>query len=144
MTALANLVRMHRWNLDDKRRKVPELERLLEQLAADLTRVDAEIEAEQDAASRSIEGARVFPAFLTAARRRRKKLADSIIEVEREAERTREEIAEAFQELKKYELALDGRERRRRELLARREQLLLDELGLDMHRRRQLAQGHGD
>ncbi len=139
MSALSNLVRISRWQLDEKRQKLADMERLREKLEADITRLDNNLEEESRAADASDEARRAFPAFAEAERGRRERLCQSIEEVDRQIEDAREEVREAFREAKKYELALsnqDARERRKRE---RAETAAMDELGLQLHRRKRGA-----
>lgn len=134
--ALSNLIRVHRWTLDERRRTLVDLERLAEKLKGDLAALDAELEREQEAAVRMPEMAFTFPAFASATKQRKEKIERSIAEVAKEIERARRQVEAAFQEVKKYELALDAAERRKKDLLKRREQAGLDEMGLTQHLRR--------
>ena len=52
------------------------------------------------------------------------------------AEMAREEVTLAYQELKKFEVAQSNRKRRAREEANRREQIVLDEIGIEGFRRR--------
>lgn len=135
MSALNSLVRVHSWALDEKRQKLAELERLADKLRADLAGLEAELAQEQTAASRSIEGSIAFPAFVAAALERRKRLRESIANIERACDTAREEVNQAFQEAKKFELARDNAVEKEQQELARRDQATLDELGVDLHRR---------
>lgn len=135
MSALTSLVRVHSWALAEKRRKLAGLETLAQRLADDLARLEAELRSEQAAASGSIEGTVAFPTFVAAALERRKRLRESIADVERAIEAARAEVTEAFQEVKKFELAQAAQEARDAEERARREQAILDELGLTLKRR---------
>ncbi|WP_119166403.1 flagellar FliJ family protein [Algihabitans albus] len=134
--AIENLVRLHRWTLDEKRRLLSDLERLAQRLSNDITLLDEEIASEQEVASRSLEGAVAYPAFVAVAKRRRDKLVESLRAVEAEGEEARMAVQTAFQELKKYELAQAGALKRAKDKAARAEQLVEDELGLELHRRR--------
>jgi flagellar biosynthesis chaperone FliJ len=136
MSALNSLIRVHGWALDEKRRKLVALENLADKLKKDLRCLKEELEREQDEASRSLEGTVAFPTFIAAALERRKRLRESIAKVERSVEAAREDVTQAFQETKKYELARDNNEQRERHERDRREQSELDELGLNAHRRR--------
>lgn len=134
--ALENLVRLHRWTLDEKRRLLSDLERLAQRLSNDITALDEQIVSEQEAASRSLEGAVAYPAFVAVAKRRRSKLVESLRAVEMEGEEARTAVQAAFQELKKYELAQAAASKRAKDKAARAEQLAEDELGLELHRRK--------
>ena len=143
MTALGSLVRVHSWALNEKRQKLAGLEELADKMHEDLEQLEAELNSEQRAATGSIEGTIAFPAFVAAALERRKKLRESIADLGLAIDAARAEVREAFQEVKKYELAQDNHERREREKAARREQRELDELGADMHRRKKASGGDG-
>ncbi len=85
-----------------------------------------------------------FPAFVAAALERRKRLRLSISNLDLAIEVAREEVREAYQEVKKYELARDNHERRERDRLALRERKEFDELGATLHQRRKMIQGDGE
>jgi flagellar export protein FliJ len=143
MSALEQLVRLHGWTLDERRRKAADLEQLADRLKADLSRIDGELEREAKTAAESPELRAAFTAYSAIARRRRDKLARSVADVETEIERAREEVAEAFQELKRYEQALANRKARAAGVVRRREQTAADEVGIEMFRRKSEAGGTG-
>ena len=144
MTAFGSLVRVHSWALNEKRQKLADLEYLADKMRQDLARLEAELNDEQRAAAGSIEGTIAFPAFVAAALERRKKLRESIADLGLAIDVARAEVREAFQEVKKYELARDNDERREREKAARREQNELDELGANIHQRKKASGGDGN
>lgn len=144
MTALGSLVRVHTWALDEKRQTLGGLEELGEKLRNDLENLEAELRREQAAATGSIEGTIAFPAFVAAALERRKRLRVSIANLDLAIEAAREEAREAYQEVKKYELARDNHERRERDRLALRERNALDELGATLHRRKKMDRGDSE
>lgn len=136
MSALEQLIRLHRWQLDEKRRRSADLTRLAERLRGEIAQLEAELRREQEMAAGSIELRRTFAGYASATRSRCAKLTASAREVEAELEQVREEIAEAFQELKRHEQAFSNRQARRQAMLRRREQIASDEIGLAMFRRR--------
>jgi flagellar export protein FliJ len=138
MKALGSLVRVHTWALNEKRQTLAGLEELGQKLRKDLEGLEEELRQEQSAATGSVEGTMAFPAFVAAALERRKKLRVSIANLDLAIEAAREEVREAYQEVKKYELARDNDERRERDRLALRERKVLDELGATLHRRKRM------
>lgn len=136
MAALDQLMRVHRWNLDEKRQKLAELERLRERLQGNIETLEEELRREKEAAARADVTSISLPAFIRSTLERRQKIEESAAEVERSIAAAREEIADAFQELKKYETAHSNQRRREAEKQSKREQILADEAGLEMHRRR--------
>ncbi len=143
MTALGSLMRVHSWALNEKRQKLAGLEKLADKMHQDLEQLEAELNNEQRAAAGSMEGTIAFPAFVAAALERRKKLRESIAGLGLAIDAARAEVREAFQEVKKYELAQDIHERREREKVARRERREHDELGANMYRRKKASGGDG-
>ena len=96
----------------------------------------------QAAADRGAISTISLPAFIKATIDRRRKIEGSISEVDRSIAAAREEIAEAFQEFKKYETAHGNHLRREALKQSRREQTASDELGIELHRRQaRVAQG---
>jgi flagellar export protein FliJ len=135
MTALDSMVRVHSWVLDEKQRKLADLRALLQKLTDDLANLDKEFDAEREAAGTSDEAGAAYPAFVAAALDRRRKLCQSIANLEKECEAARQEVTEAFGELKKYELARDNHESQESAKRKRSERINLDELGVSIYRR---------
>ena len=144
MSALGSLVRVHTWALNEKRQTLAGLEELADKLHGDLEALEAELQREQSAATGSIEGTIAFPAFVAAALERRKRLRVSIANLDLGIEAAREEVREAYQEVKKYELARDNDERREQDKLALTERKDLDELGATLHQRKKLSQSDNE
>jgi flagellar export protein FliJ len=137
MSALENLVRISRWQLDEARQKLGDLERLEARLQADLDRLDAAVAAEQRAAQGSDIARAAYPAYAEAQRARRQRLQGSIADVQGQIAAAREAVAEAFREAKKYELARDNERARAKAKRERTEAAQMDEMGLQLHRRKQ-------
>lgn len=140
MSALNSLVRVHSWALDEKRQKLAELDLMANKLRADLHTLEQELEQERTAAAGSMEGSIAFPAFVAAALERRKRLRESIANIELACEAAREEVNLAYQEVKKFELARDNQLAEEQDEAVRREQKIMDEMGVDMHRRNDPAE----
>ncbi|TDQ84345.1 hypothetical protein A8950_0896 [Dongia mobilis] len=135
MSGLDQLLRLQKWNLDEKRRQAADLEGLIQRLQGDVARLDAEVAREIEAARNDLQAARVLPPYRAVMASRRERLEQSIADVTIELDRVREEIAETFSDIKKTEQAIQLRQERRRQELARREQIVADEMGLEQHRR---------
>ena len=135
MTAFKSLARVHTWVLHEKQQKLAGLEELIDKMRGDLGRLDEDLRSEERAAMGSIEGTVAFPAFIAATLERRRRLRQTIAELEEAAEDAREEVRAAFEEMKKFEHAHQARERAEQEARARREQIALDQLGGDLHQR---------
>lgn len=135
MSGLDQLLRLQKWNLDEKRRQAADLEALIQRLQGDISRLDAEVAREIEAARNDLQASRVLPPYRAVMATRRERLEQSVADVTLELERVREEIAETFADIKKTEQAIQLRLERRRQEQARREQIAADEMGLEQHRR---------
>lgn len=138
MSALDQLVRLHRWRLEEERRKMGELQRLAERLTDQIGTLDELVEREAAATRehKTLELSRAFAAFADLARMRREKLVRSQADVTFRIEQAREAVLEVYRELEKYEQAQKSREERKQAEIKRRERIREDEIGMDLHRRR--------
>src|SRR5260221_5891512 len=134
VSALDSLIRLHRWQVDERRRHVADLEGLAAQLTEEHHRLDREETREQAAAPP--EAAATYAAYARQLIERRRKLAQSQAEVAERIERSRAALAEAVQEVKRYEIMAANRTRQQQRREVRRQQQALDDRGADAFRRR--------
>ncbi|MHA1571698.1 MAG: flagellar export protein FliJ [Alphaproteobacteria bacterium] len=139
MKGLVTLIRYKKWNLDEKRRGLAEFERLERNLRAELVSLADELKAEQVVAQASSEGSYAYGEYAKAARQRGARIEESLSSVQQQADGMRDEVAEAFEELKRYELTQAKQERDARVEADRREQVELDEIAQNGYRRRRQA-----
>jgi len=137
---IKNLIRLHEWNVDEKRRKLGELLRLEAELEDQLKNLEEEHIREQAAAKEDPMGAGLtYPTYHKHMSQRRDNLKESIVQMATVMTYARDEVSEAFQDLKKYETVEENRQRRYELEQARREQVLLDEVALNQYRRKKKA-----
>lgn len=117
---LEKLIRLHRWKLEEQRKRLVELELLIQEFRNQIAALDDEARREADIAASDNDAARVLPAYMERVRSRRSKLETSIFDLQREIDEVNETVLESYRELKKYEIAQSGRDRRA--ALARRRQ----------------------
>jgi len=137
MRALPNLIRLHKWSLDEARRKVSDLEALKESFRNEVAELEDELGREQLAARGSLDSLITLQGYYQHVRERRGRLERSIAEIDAALERARDETSAAYRELKKYEMALENLQKRETAQAGKRQQAELDEVGLGMHRRKQ-------
>lgn len=136
MRGLAGLIRLHRWKLDERRKKLADMETLAVELRAQLVRLDETLKAEAELSATSLDAARSFSAYMAAETERRSRLTATIAELERELAAARDEVAQAFRELKTYEITLENRRNQKASRERRRQQAVLDEVGRNIFRGR--------
>jgi flagellar protein FliJ len=134
VTAIAKLIRFHRFQLDEKRRNLKELEERASEIETALSDLAAKIEAEKNVASENYEAGKDFASFIQAALGRREKLDDELLEAQQRVDVAREDVREAFSEVKKYEITKANRDTDAALETTRREQIDLDEVALNNHR----------
>lgn len=135
MKSRETLVRLHRFQVDEKRRQVADIEAMI----ADFRRMEQDLEhqitTEQERSGITDVTHFAYPTFAKAAMDRRNNLLSSIEELEQQLAEAKEEFSEVYSELKKYELMQEKEVDRRRGEVAALEQRDLDEVGIDSHRR---------
>jgi flagellar FliJ protein len=136
MSGLDQLIRLQRWTLDEKRRQAGDLELLIERLIQDINKLDAQVEHEIEASRNNIELQRALPGYRQAMKGRRERMDKSLVDLRGELEKLREQITEAFSDLKKTEQTVKNREQRQRLAERRKDQAISDEVGLQQHRRK--------
>jgi flagellar export protein FliJ len=136
MSGLDQLLRLQRWTLDERRRQAGDLELLIERLMQDINQIDAAVEREVEAARANIEMQRALPGYRQAMKDRRQRLDKSLLDLRGELDKLREQITEAFSELKKTEQTVKNRHQRQRLAERRKDQAISDEIGLQLHRRK--------
>ncbi len=131
---LAGLIRLQRWKVDEKRRALADLQALHAELSAKVEALEAEVVAEQQSAAAN-GTAFAYRAYAEQVIQRRETLAESIAEVLQALMKAQGELSDAYQEAKRYEMAQDRAQQRLAAEAARREQIDLDEIGLNIYRR---------
>ncbi|HEX9837269.1 MAG TPA: hypothetical protein VGB90_10475 [Alphaproteobacteria bacterium] len=136
MKGLPGLIRLARWKLDEQRRTLAGLESLADEFRRQIGQLDAEVRREADVARTSPEAARTYSAFAASSLARRQRLEKSLHDTLRQAAAQHEEVTRAFQELRRYEIAQDQRERQAAKIARRHDQIAQNEVGLNVFRRR--------
>ena len=132
--SLGGLIRLHEWNVDQKRRKLGEILGLLADLEGQATGLEDEMKSEQRAATASPEVAGVlYGNYAMGVIERRRRIAESMVKTEKIEATAREELRDAFRILKRFQTAQDNRNKREAGELNRKEQAVLDEIGTRRH-----------
>ncbi len=134
---LHTLIRLGKWNVDEKRRALGALHTREEQTIAVLRDMDARLAAEQANLKSNMATAVTWAAYYEHHRQQRDNTTRLLVELRQQIELARDELGEAFRELKSFETAQAGRDRRDRDERDRKERIFLDEIGLQGYRRRQ-------
>lgn len=136
MKGLPGLIQLNQWKVDEQRRKVTELEILSERLAEQVEQLQADIEREGRNSGDSVEASQAFSAFLAGSMAQREKLRGSIADLQLQISAAKDDLADAYRELKSYEVAQASRDARERHKQELRERVKMDEIGMGMYRRK--------
>jgi flagellar export protein FliJ len=129
MKSRETLIRLRKFQADEKRRRVAQIEGMIadfDRMSADLER---EINTEQERAGIHDPTHFAYPTYAKAAIVRRDNLKRSADELKVQLEDARMALAEAFEELKKVELLDERDQMRERAAEGAREQAELDRIG---------------
>ena len=130
MKSRNTLIRLKKFQLDEKRRKVAQIEAMIadfQRMAADLER---EIKTEQERAGIHDPAHFAYPTYAKAAMGRRENLKRSADELKGQLDDAKAMLGEAFEELKKVELLDERDQARERADENAREQADLDSIAM--------------
>ena len=131
---LSGIIRLHKWQVDEKRRQITELEVMRGELVEKLAKLLSDLEAEKDNLSKSKVVDINYANYASNVMSRRENLQASINEIDVSIENMKDELSEAFKELKKYEIVEQRAVEREKLEQKRREQDRLDEISINMYR----------
>jgi flagellar FliJ protein len=128
MKSRETLIRLKKFQVDEKRRKVAQIEAMIAEFDRIAAELDREIKLEQDRAGIHDPAHFAYPTYAKAAMGRRQNLKCSADELKTQLDDAKAMLGEAFEELKKVEM-LDERDQAREKAEANaREQAELDRI----------------
>ena len=133
---LQSLIRLYQFNVDEKRREVGGMIAVLNDLEKQSAELKQQILEEAAIAEASPEEAGILFGNYTAHYiLKRERITAAIKEMEEKLNVGQEEVREKYRDLKGVELTQEAREVREASKQAKLEQAILDEIGIEAHRR---------
>ncbi|MTH96756.1 flagellar export protein FliJ [Roseibium sp. RKSG952] len=123
-----SLMRLKRFQVDDKRRQLAQIEAMIAEFNRMADELDDQIASEQERVGITDVSHFAYPTFAKAAATRRDNLRNSALELNGQYEKARDELSEAIEELKKFELLAERDLLRERSAQEMAEQDQLDEI----------------
>ena len=124
------LIRLKRFQVAERRRRVAQIEAMIADFGRMSADLDREIAAEEAKAGISDPAHFRYPTYARAAGQRRDNLRRSAVDLHEQLDEAKAQLGEAFEELRKVEI-LEGRERSaERALEDARDQAALSRIGL--------------
>ena len=130
MKSRDTLIRLKKFQVDEKRRKVMQIESMIAEFDRMGVELEREIKTEQDRANIHDPSHFAYPTYAKAAIQRRENIKQAADELRMQLNDAKEALAEAFEELKKVELLDERDQMRERAAEAAFEQTELDAIGL--------------
>jgi flagellar protein FliJ len=129
MKSRETLIRLKKFQVDEKRRKVAQIEAMIAEFDRMATDLDREIKVEQDRAGIHDPSHFAYPTYAKAAITRRENLKRSTGELRTQLDDAKAALGEAFEDLKKVEMLDERDQQRERAEQNAREQVELDRIG---------------
>lgn len=132
MKSRQSLIRFKRFQVDQKRQQLAQIENMIAEFHRMADDLDHQISEEESKAGISDVAHFAYPTFARAAAQRRDNLMNSASELDGQLRDAQDALAEAIEELKKVEILEERSADRDRQDEADREQADMDEIGLRM------------
>ncbi len=130
MKSRETLLRLKRFQVDEKRRRVSQIEMMIAEFHRMAGDLDREIQNEETRAGISDPAHFAYPTYAKAALGRRDNLRQSADNLQGQLEEAKDELQEAFEEMKKVEILEDRERASERAADAARDQAMMDSIGL--------------
>lgn len=132
MKSRETLIRLKRFQVDEKRRKVMQIEMMIADLDRMAAELEREIQSEERKAGISDPAHYAYPTYAKATRSRHDKLVASANDLREKLEEAKAELQDAFEDMKKVEILDDREKASERAEIAAREQAEMDRIGSRM------------
>jgi|SRR3954471_3799573 flagellar protein FliJ len=130
MKSRETLIRLKRFQVDEKRRQVTQIEHMIAEFERMASELDREIKAEEQKAGINDPAHFAYPTYARAAMGRRDNLRGSANDLKDKLDAAKAALAEAFEDMKKVEILDDREKASERAVEAQREQGEMDRIGL--------------
>jgi flagellar protein FliJ len=134
MKSRDTLIRLRRFQVDEKRRRVTQIEMMMADFQRMAVELDREVAVEEARAGITDVGHFAYPTYARAAATRRDNMIQSAQALEGQLAEAKAELGEAFEELKKVEILNDRERTAERAADAARDQAAMDGIGLNRAR----------
>ena len=136
MSQYDKLVRLREFELDEKRRDAGSILAEINRLTEKKQSLDVSLKQEQDISSSSIEALEQYSKFALRVKKEREIVDDAIAEVEKAYLEASRLVNAAYQEVRRAEIIRDEAVKKEAEKLRREQQIEMDEVAQNIHRRK--------
>lgn len=132
---LATLIRLAKLQLDEKRKVLATIIAEEDRVKAEKAALLQKLEDEKQQSAEDFEAELSRGSFIKASLKKRDICDRNLAQLAMLIETAQAEVQTAFEEMKRYEIAEEARERREEKEAKKRETKVMDEVGGDRHRR---------
>ena len=136
MSVIEKLIRFHKFDLDEKRRVLRDLEEQEASVQQAIDSLDQAIQSEQSFSRGQADFAPYYGGYASRNKSQREALEGELAKAHEQVETARDIVSQAFEELKKYEITKDQQDHREYLKQERQNQIELDEVALTAHQRK--------
>ena len=136
MKALKSMIRLERWGLEEKRRELLRIQSQVSSVETAREELDSEVKHQQAAITDEVEMIFAYGNYAQGVLWRRDELAKEMQKLEPVVLESREQVASAYQSVRRYEIILEGKQKREAEESQRQEQRNIDDISMDIYRRK--------
>jgi predicted trehalose synthase len=137
MADLSSLIRLHKHELDEKRRALAELYSAMAELERRKRDMLRDFEREKEAMSSGVGDVHfTFASYAESVMKRQKEFEEQEARLEERIEKAKDSMMETFSEMKKYQMTQDERERLEEEERAFKESQDMDAIAVEGFRRK--------
>ncbi|MBL8628069.1 MAG: flagellar FliJ family protein [Rhodospirillaceae bacterium] len=134
---LHTLIRVRKWDVEERQRALAALLADEEKVLDFQRALERELEQEKSVASAASADQRfTLEPYIQRCRQRRDNIAAALVLIREKINEARDHLAEAYRRLKTFEITQEQREAAEEAEENRVEQIALDEMGIDLHRRK--------
>lgn len=134
---LHTLIRVRKWDVEEKQRALAALLADEEKVLDFQRALERELEQEKAVASAADADKRfTLEPYIQRVRQRRDNIAAALILIRGKINEARDHLAESYRRLKTFEITQDQRDKAEEAEENRTEQIAMDELGLELYRRK--------
>ena len=130
-----SLIRLRKFEVDERRQKVADLEMMIDDFQNMARDLDRQVEVEQQRAGTSDMNDCRYPLWAKDAITRRERIVDSVKELEDKLDAARDDLTSSFEELKKVEKVGERETARLHDAREQEEREELDEIASSRHHR---------
>lgn len=140
MKSLETLIKVHQQELDEKRQEITSLEEEKVQLKRWAAEMEKELQTEREFVAQNPHLAITYDRYRKTITQRQKNMRETLVDIDARLFMLREQLAQLFGEVKKYELILDRKRLEATKERQARETKTLDEIAMNQFLRQDDAQ----